>query len=157
MRIKSYIAVLLPFEARPLSTPCKEPLAENSESLSLSNSASYEELRAALEKSYRNGNWRRLNRLERALYRAGLELARLRGRILNPSLLKALKKIMGKMLRGFTDMALELGRRKASEIKKIYRENGVFSWLPSLEKLLEEKNYLLWLGSREVLLKPFGL
>ena len=118
---------------------------------------SYGELRATLEKSYRNGNWRRLGFFERALYRAGLDLARLRGRIVNKRLLSLLRGIMGKMLRKFSDKALELGRMRAEELKRIFRRNGVFSWCPLVRRLLEEKDYILWLGNRGMLMRSLGI
>jgi len=121
------------------------------------DSVSYRELKTVLEKSYRNGNWRRLNRFERALYRASLELARLRGRIVNESLLSLLRVIIRRLLKRFSDTALELGRRKAGELRKLYEGNGVFTHYPSLRRLLWERNYLLWLGSRELVLRGLGI
>jgi hypothetical protein len=117
----------------------------------------YAELSAIRERSYRNGNWRRLTRTERALYKASLGLARLRGKLVNQNLLGALRGIIEKMLRSFDGFLLELGRGRARALKELYRRKGVFSWLPSLEGLLEDDGYLLWLGSRELLLKGLGL
>jgi hypothetical protein len=98
-----------------------------------------------------------LTRTEKALYKASLGLARLRGKLVNQNLLGALRGIIEKMLRSFDGFLLELGRGRARALKELYRRKGVFSWLPSLEGLLEDDGYLLWLGSRELLLKGLGL
>jgi len=117
----------------------------------------YAELSAIRERSYRNGNWRRLTRTERALYKASLGLARLRGKLVNQNLLGALRGIIEKMLRSFEGFLLELGRKKTESLKELYRRNGVFSWLPLLEGLLDDEDYILWLGNRELILRGIGM
>jgi hypothetical protein len=115
---------------------------------------SYWQLKAVLVKAYRNGNWGKLTCLERALYRASLELARLRKKIVNRLLLSLLHRIIGKLLRKFSDEILELGRRKAEELKKMYQKSRL---LPSCSlEFFEDKDYLFWLGNREVLFKNLG-
>lgn len=116
----------------------------------------YEELSAIRERSYRNGNWRRLTQAERALYRASLGLARLRGKVVNAHLLEVLRGIIGKLTRRLADKILEIGRKRASELRELYRRNGVFGWLPMLERLLEDEDYLFWLGNRELLMRSIG-
>lgn len=112
------------------------------------------ELKAVLEKAYRNGNWNKLTRLERALYRASLELAKLRKKIVNRLLLSLLRGIIGKLLKKFSDEVLELGRRKAIELERIYQRSRL---LPlCFLGLFEDKDYLFWLGKREAVFKNLG-
>jgi hypothetical protein len=115
------------------------------------------ELSAIRERSYRNGNWRKLTRTERALYNASLGLARLRGKLVNSALLATLRGIIVKLLRRFADVVFELGARRAEALRELYRRNGVFSWLPLLEGLLDDEGYVLWLGNRELILKGIGV
>lgn len=86
-----------------------------------------------------------------------LDLARLRGRIVNKCLLSLLRGIMGKMLRKFSDNALKLGRMRAEELKRIYRGERGLLMVPLRQEAAEEKGYILWLGNREMLMKSLGI
>ena len=46
----------------------------------------HEELLRAFRKGMRNGNWRKLSRVEKALYMASMWYARVRGAIMNETL-----------------------------------------------------------------------
>ena len=61
----------------------------------------YEELMRCWVRGFRNGNIRKLNRLQRALYRACLTYARRVGRIVNEFLVGRLKPIMGVLIIAF--------------------------------------------------------
>lgn len=117
----------------------------------------YVELSAIRDRAYRNGNWRRLSKTERALYKASLGLARLRGKLVNCNLLEALRSIILKLLRSFDELLFEMGHRRAKSLKELYCRNGVFSWLPMLELLLDDSDYILWLGNRELILSGIGI
>jgi hypothetical protein len=57
----------------------------------------YEELLTSFRKGLRNGNWRRLNPLNTALYRASLWYAKHRGSIVKASLVKKLSALVEKL------------------------------------------------------------
>ncbi|MEM2585207.1 MAG: hypothetical protein QXP99_06790 [Thermoproteota archaeon] len=116
----------------------------------------YNRLRAVLEKAYRNGNWRRLSFLERALYRGVMQLSRLRGKIVNPSLVERVKSIILKLVQTPVARILQLGREQASRLMELYSRNGVFEWAPSVKQWLKDSKYLLWLGVRQLFLRNLG-
>ncbi len=151
---KFYIPTIYIFDmmSRPLNPAFRESSRADS-ILFHKSQITYCKLRMILEKAYRNGNWNRLTHLERTLYRAGLELASLRKRIVNKSLLSLLYGIIKKLLTKFSNRIWKLGRSKAEELKTNYQKQGMFSLCPFLRNLLEDASYLFWLGNREVLLK----
>lgn len=65
-------------------------------------------MRARL-KAYRNGNWRTFEGVKQAFFEASLQLAKLRGRIVNPSLVKAVKTIISKLIQTSLVVILQLG------------------------------------------------
>jgi len=117
---------------------------------------SYRDLLAIRLKAYRNGGWRRLRGVEKALFKASLELARLRGRIVNPSLIKAVENIVSKLLQTPATRILQLGREYASRLLELYSRNGVFEWAPSLRKWLKDLGYVFWLGLNQYALRSLG-
>lgn len=117
---------------------------------------SYGDLLNILRKACRNGNWRRLKGVEKALFKATLQLARLRGRIVNPTLLESVKNIVEKLLQTPATRILQLGRERASRLLQHYRVNGVFKWAPSVKSWLKDPDYLLWLGVSQLTLRSLG-
>jgi hypothetical protein len=90
------------------------------------------------------------------LFKASLELARLRGRIVNPSLIKAVENIVSKLLQTPATRILQLGREHASRLLKLYGSNGVFKWAPSLKNWLKDPEYMFWLGVSRHALRSLG-
>jgi len=119
-------------------------------------SFSYRDLVGIRLKAYRNGSWRRLAVVERALFKAGVELAKLRGVVVNPSLVEMLKTIASKLLQTTATKILRLGRDYASHLLELYSRNGVFEWAPSVKNWLKEPGYLLWLGVRQNAMRSMG-
>jgi len=119
-------------------------------------SFSYSDLISIKLKAHRNGGWRKLGGFEKALFKASLELARLRGRIVNPSLIEAVKNIISKLLQTTVAKILQLGRKRASRLLELYKRNGVFKWAPSLRNWLKEPEYLFWLGASQHALRSLG-
>jgi len=117
---------------------------------------SYGDLLQVRLKAYRNGNWRRLAGFEKAFFKASMELARLRGRIVNPSLLKAVKAIISKLLQTPVIRILQTGKGEASRLLKLYGGNGFFKWVPRLKNWLKDPEYVLWLGVRQLALRSVG-
>jgi hypothetical protein len=85
-----------------------------------------------------------------------MELARLRGRIVNPSLIKAIKTIVSKLLQTPAARVLQLGREHASRLLRLYESKGVFKWAPCLRNWLKDHEYLFWLGLKQLSLKSLG-
>ena len=117
---------------------------------------SYRDLLHVRLKAYRNGGWRRLGGFEKAFFRAAMDLARLRGRIVNPSLIKAVENIVSKLLQTPATRILQLGRERASRLLELYSRNGVFEWAPSLRKWLKDPGYVFWLGLNQHALRSLG-
>jgi hypothetical protein len=117
---------------------------------------SYRDLIRIRMKSLRNGGWRRLNGVEKAFFKASVELARLRSRIVNPSLIKAVKTIVSKLLQTPSTKVLQLGSERASSLLKLYEGNGVLKWAPSVRNWLKDSEYLFWLGVSQLALRSLG-
>jgi hypothetical protein len=107
-------------------------------------------------KAYRNGKWRTLSVFEKGLFRASESLARLRGKIVSPSLMEMLRSIVSKLLQTPVTRIIQLGREHASRLLELYGENGVFKWAPSVRKWLKDPEYLFWLGLNQHALKSLG-
>jgi len=97
-----------------------------------------------------------LRGVEKALFNASLQLAKLRGRIVNSSLIKAVKTIVSKLLQTPAKEILQLGREHASRLLELYGRNGVFKWAPSLRSWLKDPNYVFRLGLNQLALRSLG-
>jgi hypothetical protein len=107
-------------------------------------------LLAFKRKGLRNGGWRRLSRLDKALFDCALELAKIRGRLENLNLMVRVAKIVFKLKATFKSEALKAGVAKAWMLKRLYALKGVFNWAPRLREWLNEPGYVLWLGLTEI-------
>jgi len=107
----------------------------------------YEELKAIFRKSLRNGNWRHLNLLDKALYRASLWYAKHRGSIVNAALVKKLLALVEKLKETKGMKIFKRGLKKAVEMLEKYEENGIFVWAPQLKHWLKDPDYIFWLGT----------
>ena len=107
----------------------------------------YEELLASFRKSRRNGNWRKLNFLDKALYRASLWYAKHRGSIVNAALVEKLSELVEKLKETKGMRIFKRGFKKAFELLDKYEENGVFAWASQLKQWLKEPDYIFWLGA----------
>jgi len=107
----------------------------------------YSELISSFKKGLRNGNWRKLEGIERAFFRASLSVSRIKGKIVNPVLLEQLSRILQKLLETPGMIILRKGVERAMEMIERYEREGVFRWAPELRKWLMEKSYIEWLGS----------
>ncbi len=117
-------------------------------------SLSYAELLDKLKKGMRRGNWRKLSRKEKALYRAAMaytkpkkwkmEMTRdiVNGMIVDKllALIERLKETKGMRI-------FKKGFKKAVEMLEKGEENGVFAWAPSLRCWLKDPDYIFWLGT----------
>ena len=107
---------------------------------------SYEELRKCWVKGFRNGNVRKLSRLQRALYRACLVYARKVGRIVNEFLVGRLKPIMEALTTTFRARALRAGLERL----RAMLSSSIAKWAPQVRVWSREESYILWLGLLEI-------
>jgi hypothetical protein len=127
--------------------PCKSRIARDGEKQMLS----YEELLTSFKKSLRNGNWRHLNPLDKALYRASLWYAKHRGSIVNVALAEKLSALAEKLKETKGMRIFKRGFKKAVEMlekgEEQGQEQGVFTWAPQLKHWLKDPDYIFWLGT----------
>jgi hypothetical protein len=107
----------------------------------------YTELLSSFKKGFRNGNWKKLNRAEKALYRVSLWYARVKGRIVNQKLVELLLGILERLLETLGMRMLKRGIERATEMLEKYEQSGVFKWAPQLKKWLRHPDYITWLGT----------
>jgi hypothetical protein len=107
----------------------------------------YGGLSATFRKGLRNGNWRKLNFLDKALVRASLWYAKYRGSIVNTALVEKLSALIEKLKETKGMRIFKRGFKKAVELLDKYEENGVFAWAPQLKQWLKEPDYIFWLGA----------
>jgi hypothetical protein len=118
-------------------------------------SLSYEELRDKLKKGIRKGNWRKLTRTEKALYRAAMAYtrpnARIKGKtardIVNDLIVKKLLALIKKLQETRGMRIFKRGYEKAVALLQSGEERGVFTWAPSLRSWLKDPDYIFWLGT----------
>jgi len=105
----------------------------------------HEELLRAFRKGLRNGNWRKLRRVEKALYRAALWYSRVQGAIINDELVKKLSVLMEKLKETSGARVFRRGYEKAVEL--LNKGEGIFAWAPSFRGWLRDPDYVFWLGA----------
>jgi hypothetical protein len=108
----------------------------------------HEELFTNFKKGLRNGNWRKLRFLDKALYRAAMWYDK-RGRsIVNEMLVEKLSGLIEKLKETKGMRIFKRGCEKEAEMLERSEENGVFAWAPRLKKWLkEDRDYIFWLGT----------
>ena len=105
----------------------------------------YEELLSSFKKGLRNGNWRKQNRLDKALFRASLWYAKHRGNIVNTALAEKLSALIEKLKETKGMRIFKRGLKKAVEMRDKGEE--VFTWAPQLKHWLKDPDYIFWLGT----------
>jgi hypothetical protein len=105
----------------------------------------YKELLRDFRKGLRNGNWRKLHRLEKALYMASLWYSRVQGAIMNEMLVSKLSSLVDKLKATKGARIFKRGYEKAVEL--LSKGGGIFAWAPSLREWLKDPDYVFWLGA----------
>jgi len=98
----------------------------------------------------RRGSWRRLSVEDRALYRCGLWVARVRGRVVNSRLMVRLFGIILKIAATVRGFIYRAGSARAAAFHALYERMGVFKWAPEAEGWLGETGFRLYLGVMEL-------
>ena len=107
----------------------------------------YAGLFAGFRKGLRNGNWKHLNRLDKALFRASLWYAKQRGCIVNALLVEKLLALVEKLKETKGMRIFKGGFKKAHELLKKGEVEGVFIWALQLKHWLRDPDYIFWLGT----------
>ena len=108
---------------------------------------SYEELFTCFKKGLRNGNWKRLRFLDKALYRAAMWYAKHGRSIVNELLLEKLSALTERLKETRGTRIFKRGFEKAIELLSKGEEKGVFAWVPRLRDWLHDPDYVFWLGT----------
>ena len=104
-----------------------------------------EELLRDFRKGQRNGNWRKLSRLEKALFRASLWYSRVQGEIINEMLVGMLSMLVDKLKATSGARIFKQGFEKAVEL--LNKGEGIFAWAPRSREWLKDPDYIFWLGA----------
>lgn len=99
------------------------------------------------KKSFRNGNWKKLNAVEKAFYRAAMSYSWMQGKIINSNIVEQLSSMIDRLLESPGIKVLKKGYDRAAELLQKYEEQGVFEWAPQLRKWLKDPDYIMWLGT----------
>ena len=105
----------------------------------------YKELLTSFRKGLRNGNWRKLSRLEKALYMASLWYSRVQGAIINEMVVGKLSVLVDKLKATSGARIFKRGFEKAVEL--LSKGEEIFSWAPSFREWLKDADYVFWLGA----------
>jgi hypothetical protein len=105
----------------------------------------YKELLTSFRKGLRNGNWRKLSRLEKVLYMASLWYSRHQRVIINKMLVRKLSVLVDKLKATAGARVFKRGYEKAVEL--LNKGEGIFAWAPSLREWLKDADYVFWLGA----------
>lgn len=114
---------------------------------------SYSYLSYFWKKSFRNGNWRKLSHIEKALYMASLSLAKMRGKIVNSRLILELSNIIGGLRETPGERLMISAHRGAMELYERFVAIGLFEWAPQVRSWFDDPSYISWLGLCSM--KPF--
>jgi len=109
----------------------------------------YEGLKSIRRVGQRRGTWGRLTGVEKALYRCGLWVARVRGNITSIKLSACMADIVAKLMARIRTRICALGIARARTLWDKYRLAGVFDWAPELRPLLSRSGYIMYLGVLE--------
>jgi hypothetical protein len=109
----------------------------------------YEGLKSYRRVGQRRGAWAQLTEVEKALYRCGLWVARVRGSITSIKLSACIAGIVAKLMARIRTRICALGIARARTLWDEYRLAGVFDWAPELRPLLSRSGYIMYLGVME--------
>jgi hypothetical protein len=105
----------------------------------------YKELLTSFRKGLRNGNWRKLRRLEKTLFMASLWYSRVQSAIINEMLVGKLSVLVDKLKATSGARVFKRGFEKA--VALLSKSEGIFAWAPSLREWLKDPDYVFWLGA----------
>jgi hypothetical protein len=104
---------------------------------------SYAEMLSLRKRGFRNGAFRRLPSLQRGLFSAALEYARLYGTIVNRKLLGMVRGVAEKFGKSLAQRIYDRGMERATAMFRNMRMGG----FPRLRKWIACDSYIFWLGT----------
>jgi hypothetical protein len=124
----------------------------------------YELLRENLKKGQRRGTWRKIPRLEKALYRAAMAYIRpktrsarmmngviqrteIRTAVTNTVVVAKLMALVERLQETTGKRIFQRGFRKAVALLENGEATAVFAWAPRLKAWLKDPDYIFWLGT----------
>ena len=115
----------------------------------LAKAISYADLNAPFRRGLRNGNWRKLWFLDKALFRAAMGYAKHGRSIVNGKLTEKLLGLVARLKETKGMRIFKRGFERAAEMLEKGEENfeGVFVWAPRLKDWLRDPDYIFWLGT----------
>jgi len=113
----------------------RTPLKKVMRMLKQKQSLGHEELYTSFRKGMRNGNWRKPNFLDKALYRASLWYAKRGRRVENGKLIEMLLGLVERLkeTKGLRIFKFKRGFERAAEMLEKGEEKGVFVWAPRVK------------------------
>jgi len=105
----------------------------------------YNDLYTNFRKGLRNGNWRKLRRLEKALFQASIWYSRRQGTILNELVVSKLSVLVEKLKATKGARIFKRGYEKAAAL--LSKGENVFARAPSFKAWLKDTDYVFWLGA----------
>ena len=114
----------------------------------LAKAISYADLNAPFRRGLRNGNWRKLWFLDKALFRAAMGYAKHGRSIVDGKLIEKLLGLAARLKETKGMRIFKRGFKRAAEMLEKGEENfeGVFFWAPRLKDWLRDPDYIFWLG-----------
>ena len=110
----------------------------------------HESLRSYLRVGMRRGTWARLSAVEKALYRCGLWVAKVRGTISSTKLSVNILGIITKLMATIKTRIYALGLARARALWSNYKSAGVFEWAPEAKAQFSRIEYVTYLGVMEL-------
>ncbi len=104
----------------------------------------YTELLANFRKGIKNGNWRKLRRLEKVLFQASMWYSRRQGTIINELVVSKLTMLVEKLKVTKGARIFKRGSKKAAAL--LSKGKIVFALAPSLKEWLKDECYVFWFG-----------
>ena len=108
---------------------------------------SHTDLYSIFRKGLRNGNWRRLTRIEKAFYRAALWYSKFHGKLVNALVVEELSLLIEKLKETPGIRIFKKGFEMAVQLLEKYEKSGVLLWAPLLREWLKDPDYITWLGT----------
>lgn len=110
----------------------------------------HESLRFYMRVGLRRGTWARLGAVEKALYRCGLWVAKVRRTISNVKLSMTILGIINKLMATIRSHIYSLGLARARALWNSYMSAGVFDWAPEAKAQFSRSSYITYLGVIEL-------
>ncbi|MBE0447833.1 MAG: hypothetical protein IBX64_06995 [Actinobacteria bacterium] len=103
----------------------------------------------AIKKGFRNGNWKKLDLLKRAHFRAAIAYAKIKGRIVNSKVLKMVLDVIERLTSSVKRRIWQRGLEAAHAMRRRF-EKGFFDWCPQIRDWLGDPDYIFYLGVSSV-------